>query len=143
MMFERMLGVGKEVGIDFKFGGKTGNSRDSHRLIQLGRTKGTEVQKKVIEELYRSYFEKEEDITSHEVLRAVGVRASLDEDEVRDWLESEKGGKEVDLEVKEAQSKGVTGVPNFTIQDKFEIGGAQNPEAFVRIFEKIKEIERS
>ena len=31
--------AGREVGIEFAFGGNTGNSRDSHRLVQLGKTK--------------------------------------------------------------------------------------------------------
>lgn len=31
MIFQRMAAMGKEEGINFKFGGRTGNTRDSHR----------------------------------------------------------------------------------------------------------------
>ncbi|KAI4122730.1 MAG: hypothetical protein LQ338_005644 [Usnochroma carphineum] len=141
MIFDRLTSVGKPVGIDFKFGGKTGNTRDSHRLIQLAKTKGPEMQTKVVEELFRSYFEEEGDITSHDVLAAAAVRAGLDESEVKDWLGSDKGGKEVDKEVMEAQMKAISGVPHVTIQGKYDIGGAQDPEAFVQIFERIKAME--
>ncbi|KAL8804547.1 MAG: hypothetical protein Q9223_003101 [Gallowayella weberi] len=138
MIFDRLVSAGKPVGIDFKFGGKTGNTRDSHRLVQLAKTKGPEMQTRVVEELFKSYFEQEEDITSHTVLKAAAEKAGLEEGEIKDWLESDKGGKEVDREVVEAQLKAVSGVPHFMIQDKFEIGGAQEPQAFVQIFERIK-----
>lgn len=143
MMFERMSSIGKGVGINFKFGGKTGNTRDSHRLIQLGKKKGPEVQTKLVEELFESYFEKEQDITSHQVLENAAVRAGLEREEVKAWLQSDNGGKEVDREVRDAQTKNISGVPNFTLQGMYEIGGAQDPENFVRIFEKIKAIEKS
>ncbi|KAL8959017.1 MAG: hypothetical protein Q9183_005717 [Haloplaca sp. 2 TL-2023] len=141
LMFDRLAQVGKDVGIDFKFGGKTGNTRDSHRVIQLAKTKGEGMQTKVVEELFRAYFEEEKDITSHEVLQAAAVKAGLPETETKEWLGSDKGGKEVDKEVKEAQMMAVSGVPHFTLQGKYEIGGAQDPEAFVQIFEKIKAME--
>jgi predicted DsbA family dithiol-disulfide isomerase len=141
MIFERLNAAGKDVGIVFKFGGKTGNTRDSHRLIQLGKTKSPHVQTRVVEELFKAYFENEQDITSHDVLREAGAKAGLGESEVREWLNSDKGGKEVDEEVMHAQMANISGVPNFTIQGKYEVGGAQDPAAFVQLFERLKAIE--
>jgi predicted DsbA family dithiol-disulfide isomerase len=141
MIFDHLTAVGKDVGINFSFGGKTGSTRDAHRLAQLGKAKGLDVQTRLVEELFAAYFEHEKDITSHEVLREAGVKAGLPEEEVQEWLKSDKGGPEVDREVIEAQMRGVSGVPNFVLQDKYEIGGAQDAEAFVSCFEKLKEIE--
>jgi predicted DsbA family dithiol-disulfide isomerase len=138
MIFERLAQTGKEAGIKFKFGGKTGNTRDSHRLIQLGKSKSPAMQTRVVEELFSAYFENEGDITSHETLKNAGVKAGLDEKEVADWLASDKGGKAVDEEVEQAQLNQISGVPNFTIQGKYEVGGAQDPGVFLRLFEKIK-----
>ena len=143
MITERLTAVGKDAGIDFSFGGKTGNTRDSHRLVELGETKGADVQTRVVEELFKSYFEEEGDITSSEVLRQAGVRAGLEELEVKNWLESDRGGDEVDKKVTKAQIRGVSGVPNFVFQGKYEISGAQDAEAFVKVFEKVKEMEGS
>lgn len=131
--------LGKQVGIDFAFGGKTGNTRDSHRLIQLGKTKGEEVQTKVVESLFNAYFEENEDITSREVLIARGVKAGLDEQETRDWMESGKGGDEVDKEVAKAQMQFISGVPSFTINGQYEIQGAEEPAAFLQVFGEIKD----
>ena len=143
MIFDRLTAVGREVGINFSFGGKTGATRDSHRLIQLGKSKSADVQTKVVEELFVAYFENEKDITSHDVLQEAGVKAGLDEGEIKAWLNSDKGGPEVDKEVMEAQMRGVSGVPNFVLQNKYEIGGAQDAEAFLNVFEMVKEMEGS
>ncbi|KAF2495589.1 thioredoxin-like protein [Lophium mytilinum] len=137
-MFQRLAQLGQSDGIAFKFGGKTGNTRDSHRLVQLGKTKSPAVQTRVIEELFAAYFENEKDITSRETLLDAGTKAGLDAAEVKTWLDSGKGGPEVDREVQDAYEQSISGVPNFTIQDRFEIGGAQEPSAFVQLFERIK-----
>jgi predicted DsbA family dithiol-disulfide isomerase len=136
MMFQRLAEVGRQEGINFKFGGKTGNTRDSHRLIQLAKLKGPETQDRVVDRLFKAYFEEEQDITSHDVLVKAGVEAGLDENTVRDWMKSDKGGPEVDREVLQAQSKFISGVPHFTIRGKYHLEGAQDPEAFLEIFNK-------
>ena len=139
MMQGHLSKLGKQVGIDFAFGGNTGNTRDSHRLVQLGKTKGDAVQTKVIEQLFNAYFEANEDITQQEVLIARGVKGGLPEAEVREWMESGKGGKEVDREVQQAQERFISGVPNFTINGKYEVQGAEEPAAFLQIFSEVKD----
>lgn len=141
VMQAHLARLGKDIGIDFKFGGRVGNTRDSHRLIQLGRTKGEAQQTRVVEELFAAYFENEEDITDRETLVSRGVRAGLEEKEVREWMESGAGGDEVDREVMEAKKKFVTGVPNFTINDRFEVQGAEEPAAFLQVFSEVKDTE--
>lgn len=138
---QRLAQVGDSVGIEFKFGGKTGNTRDSHRLIQLGKTKGPDTQTKVVEALFTAYFENEQDITSKDVLLNAAQKAGLDDTEAKKWLDSDDGGKQVDEEVQEAQEKFISGVPHFTLNDRFQIEGAQDSLAFVRLFERLKKIE--
>jgi predicted DsbA family dithiol-disulfide isomerase len=141
MIFQRVGQAGADVGINFKFGGRTGNTRNSHRLIQLAKTKSPEMQTKVVDQLFEAYFEKEGDITSMDVLKNAGVKAGLEEKEVMEWLNSDKGGKEVDEEVMEARMQRITGVPNFTINERYEVGGAQESQVFLSLFEKIKAME--
>lgn len=139
MMQKHLAAIGKSVGIDFKFGGKTGNTRDSHRLIQLGKLKGgEEMQTAVVDSLFNGYFESEEDITSRDVLVERGVKAGLDEGDVRRWLESDQGGEHVDKEVQQAKQRYISGVPNFRINGLAEIEGAEEPATFLRVFKEIK-----
>ncbi len=141
MIINRLKETGAAVGIKFSFRGKTGNTRNSHRLIQLGKSKSPEVQTRIVEELFEAYFEKEQDITSLEVLKSAGVNAGINETEVMDWLNSDKGGKQVDEEVMEARMERISGVPNYTVNGRYEVGGAQDPEVFLSLFEKIKTLE--
>lgn len=99
----------------------------------MAREKG--LQTRAVEELFAAYFENEKDITSHEVLLEAAKKAGLDETEVKGWLGSDAGGDVVDKEVRVAQLHGITGVPNFTINGKYEIGGAQDSKEFIKIFQ--------
>jgi predicted DsbA family dithiol-disulfide isomerase len=141
-MSDRLRTIGAQEGIHFSFAGKLGNTRDSHRLIQLGKLKGNEVENRIVMELFRSYFEGTADITSHETLIEAGAKAGIDREEVKEWLETGKGGEEVDAEVREAKRNGISGVPHYVIQGKWEIGGAQDPETIVEVFAKVKEDEK-
>jgi len=122
---QRMLSsIGKENGINFKYGGRTGNTRDSHRLVQLAKSKSPQIQTAVMEQLFRAYFEEEKDITSDQVLLEAGTQAGLDEAEVKKLLGSNQMGEIVDEEVLAAQMGRISGVPHFVIQKRYEIGGA-------------------
>lgn len=139
MMHGRLKQVGDAVGIDFKFGGKTGNTRDSHRLVRLSKKYGNEAEGKALDGLFATYFEKEGDITDYATLKNVAVEAGIPEaDFQKAIVESDEGGPEVDKAAGEARRNGVTGVPHFVIQDRYEVSGANDPESFVRIFERVK-----
>ncbi|EOD46754.1 putative dsba oxidoreductase protein [Neofusicoccum parvum UCRNP2] len=142
LMQQRLAQIGAAEGIYFKFGGRTGNTRDSHRLVQLGKTKSPAIQTRVVEELFAAYFENEKDITDRAVLKEAGVAAGLEGREVEEWLKGGKGGKEVDEEVEGARRKFISGVPNFTVNGKYEVGGAEDPAAFLEVFEEVKRAER-
>ena len=107
--------------------------------MQLGRVRGgDEGQGRVVSALFRMYFEQEGDITSREALVGAAEAAGLDGAEARAWLESDGGGKEVDAEVERAYADGIHGVPNFTINGKYQVDGAQDPQVFLAHFAKIK-----
>jgi predicted DsbA family dithiol-disulfide isomerase len=138
---QRLTQFGMSDGIHFTFGGKIGNTRDSHRLILLAKTKGLETQNRVVEELFQSYFEQNGDITDRKMLQKAGVDAELDEVEVKEWLESDKGGEQVDQEVKLTKKSIESGVPRFVIQGDHVVDGAEDPSAFLEVFGQIKSAE--
>lgn len=139
VMQQRLHAAGRRDGINFSTGSRVGNTRDSHRLVELARAKGAAAENRVVAELFRSYFEQDGDITSHDMLVAAAARAGLDEAEARAWLAGDHGGAEVDAQVARANARNVHGVPQFTIQDQVVVDGAQDPEAFIRAFVAVKE----
>ncbi|CAK7269494.1 hypothetical protein SEPCBS119000_003597 [Sporothrix epigloea] len=140
-MNARMRALGQAEGIQFTQEGKTGNTRDAHRLIQLAKTQGDEREDAVVSSLFASYFEEGGDITSHDDLVKAAERGGIDAATARTWLDSssDNGGAEVDAEVGEAYQRGVHGVPHFIINDKIEVGGAQDVQAFVGEFVRARQ----
>lgn len=96
------------------------------------------LQTRVAERLFRAYFEDEQNITDPAVLRQAAVAAGLDEAEVDRVLKSEEGGEEVDGEAEKARRQLVTGVPYFMIQGQYAVEGADEPETFLEIFQRLK-----
>ncbi|QKX64295.1 uncharacterized protein TRUGW13939_11469 [Talaromyces rugulosus] len=144
-MFSRLSAVGAAEGINFAYGGNTGKTKDSHRLVYLtGKNYGVEKQGKVVEALFKAYFEEEKNITDKAVLlqAATESAAQLPKDVVQGWLDSDEAGKEVDREANEAKAKFVTGVPNFTIQGKYVVEGAEDPSQFLEVFDQVKRDEK-
>ncbi|KAK2753698.1 hypothetical protein FQN55_000061 [Onygenales sp. PD_40] len=139
MIQSRLAAAGAAEGISFKFGGKTGYTRDSHRVIQLGKERGGgRLQTRVVEELFKAYFENERDISDRGVLVEAAVGAGLEEGDVRGWLEGEGGGETVDREVRESVRRGISGVPYFMVQGGHRVEGAEGPEAFLEVFERVR-----
>lgn len=141
MMHARAIPIGEKLGIHFKEGGKTGNTRDAHRLINFAGTKGSAIQSKVLENLYSDFHENERDITDLTVLEDAGVRAGLSAEEAKAVLESNDRDAEVEKELQAARQQGITGVPNYVVQDAYELQGAQDADSFRHIFERIKSAE--
>lgn len=138
MMLNRLRMLGEVEGINFTFTGRYGNTRDSHRLIQLGKKKGNEILNRVVAELFKSYFEGDGDITSHATLIAAAEKAGMETGEVKDWLETGDGGAEADKEVQEALANDIPGCPHYTFQDTKTLYDPQKAEKFVAMFAEIK-----
>jgi len=68
-LYERIRNTGAMVGIDFRFGGRAGSSRDAHCLVDLaGRKAGPGVQWRVVDRLFQAYHEEERDVSDGAVL---------------------------------------------------------------------------
>ena len=141
-MHNRLKQLGAREGINFSIQGKIGNTRDGHRLVQLAKTKSNEVENATVTELFKSYFERDGDVTSREDIIDAGLRAGLgDKAEIEKWLDEGAGGEEVDREVQDAYRRGIHGVPNFLINGKYQIDGAQEAETFLQSLLRIKKAE--
>jgi len=141
-MVPQMKEVGKSVDIKFSYGGSIGNTLDSHRLIWKAREEGgSELQDKMVESLFRAYFEEEQSLGEKDVLKNCANRAGMPMDVTEALLnDSSVGEEEVKFEETKYRSKWkCQGVPLFVIDNKYTLNGAQPPEEFLAAFEGIDE----
>ncbi|SPO40911.1 uncharacterized protein PSFLO_06393 [Pseudozyma flocculosa] len=140
-MVEMMKGRGLECGIHFSYGGPIRSTLLSHRLLSKSYLEGgSKLQLALIEKLFHSYFEQEGDPGDIDTLASLSGPPPS-------FLESKELLPEVEKKFHEARLKGISGVPHFEIEAgqpegkrvRAEVGGAQDSEAFVEIFGKIKE----
>ena len=136
-MVPQMRAVGETEGIRFSYGGVTGPTYLSHRLIDYVQKNETpDIVDKVIEALFHKYFEAEGSIfTTADLLSTVKDTGITDLDKAKAYVEAADGRKEVDAEVVHAQEQGINGVPDFTI-GRYNINGAQSPETLLAYVER-------
>ncbi|KID99656.1 DSBA oxidoreductase, partial [Metarhizium majus ARSEF 297] len=90
---ERMSQLGAQEGFTFTFTGRIGNTRDSHRVIQLGRTKGAEVEDRAAMAAMEMFFTEGGDFTSWDDLAGGAETAGIEAAETKAWLEGGGGGE--------------------------------------------------
>jgi len=131
------VGVGENIFFAFDRIERTPNTMQAHRLIRHAGAKG--VQDAVVEGLFAAYFLEGVDVGQTDALVAVADAAGMDGNETRQWLESGAEADQVAQEIGAAQQMGVGGVPCFIFERKYALTGAQAPEAFFQVFDKLAE----
>ena len=140
----RLSRVGRANGIDFNFEGKTGNTRLSHQLIySAGLERGFEVQKALLEAVYRMHFEQGGDITSINDLTQTAKAVGIDAADVRRWLDHEDSGSIVDeMAAKARRDDSISAVPTIVINGR-RLEGAEDVGTFYEAFVVAKEVEHN
>ncbi|PYH95720.1 hypothetical protein BO71DRAFT_418424 [Aspergillus ellipticus CBS 707.79] len=109
--------LGLQDGIQFRLGGRIGNTLRAHQLIAFcekeDEEKGSGVTNAVVEGMFRAHFEEERDIADVDTLVAIAGEAvpGLDLARVRDWLETGQGVQEIERLAAQAREEGLRGVP--------------------------------
>ncbi|MBO39772.1 MAG: hypothetical protein CMM75_11450 [Rhodospirillaceae bacterium] len=136
----RLRKVGKEVGINFQFDeiSVTPNTVNSHRLIQFAKTNNAK-EIDVVEELFKAYFQKSENIGDTTVLSDIAVRAGLDAQKFKNYLLSDTDRAYILEQDAEMRRGGITSAPCFIIEGKYVVSGAQAPEIFHQIFDLVNQ----
>jgi predicted DsbA family dithiol-disulfide isomerase len=138
-MIPRMKATASEHGIEMSYGGTVGNTFDSHRLIWLAReVGGSEMQDKVVERLFKAYFEENKSIETKEILQDCADEAGLGE-KCKQLLDNDHMGREeVEREKQEyGRTFQCTGVPMFIIDGQYVLNGAQEDSTFLRVFSRL------
>jgi predicted DsbA family dithiol-disulfide isomerase len=121
---------------DFQLQQVSPNTRNAHRLIQLAREDGKQLE--LVEALFKAYFSDGADLSKPENLTAIAVSVGMDKTKIAEFLLSDTGTVEVEMAEHELRELGITGVPFYVINNKYGVSGAQLPESFIKIFEEIR-----
>lgn len=142
-IIDKVTGVAADVGIGFRMDrALRANTRDAHRLLGWAFEEyGSEVQSTLKENLLIAYFIDGRHVADVDTLVAIAAESGLDEAEARELLESDDGIAELNQELAEAASHGITAVPTFVFDEKWSIPGAQEPAMFLRAFRRMREME--
>lgn len=135
---EQISSLGRELGIDFRYANtQYSNTRDAHRLMKLAETDyDRETVEKLNKALFNAYFVENLVLADHEVLMGKALQVGMDENKVREVLESDKYDDEVRFDEREAAMRGVRGVPYIVFDGEFAVPGAMTVDGFKSALER-------
>lgn len=134
-MHQNVVQMATNAGLNYNFDkAVVANSFDAHRLIQFAKTKG--LGDEAEERLFKAYFIEGKDMSDANTLITLGKEIGLNEEEVKQIVNSTAYTQEVKNDIEEAYQIGVQGVPFFVFDRKYAVSGAQPTEAFIQTLEK-------
>ncbi|EJL75888.1 DsbA family oxidoreductase [Chryseobacterium populi] len=128
-MISQVKQMGKGAGIDFNF--ETAlitNTFPAHKLLHLSKkyNKSSEME----EALFEAHFVEGKNVGDIETLTALAGKLGIDNAEARLVLMSDEFDQDVNHDISEAKSNGISGVPFFVLNGKYAVSGAQPVEVF-------------
>jgi predicted DsbA family dithiol-disulfide isomerase len=138
MYTQLMTSYGAEAGINFSFRGTISNTLEAHGVIQqVQEEKGPETAGRLVDALYRAYFEEERHPASLETLVAACVEAGIEKGEAERLVSEgrEDGLRETKRMVLEQKMEGVDSVPTIRIEGKrrdITLVGAKSVDEYVK-----------
>ena len=109
----------------------------AHELLHFAKANGRQLEME--ERLMKAYFEEGRHVGRDGDLADLAAEVGLDRDEVLRSLESGEFLEAVGADPAQAVEFGIRGVPFFVIEGKYGISGAQAPETFTGVFDRIVE----
>jgi predicted DsbA family dithiol-disulfide isomerase len=141
-LIDRVTTTAAEVGLDFHLErAQRANTLLAHELLALAAARGGAVQEATKERLLRAYFTEGRNVGDPDVLAELAAEVGLDHDEVLAALADGTWGDEVASEIEQAQELGISAVPTYVFDGRWSVPGAQDPDTFVRVLERVAEME--
>lgn len=135
-----MSGIAREVGLAYDFDKAIiTNTLAAHRLLHYAKEKGLQSETK--EALFAAYYTEGKDIGDVDTLVQLAESIGLPGEATRAVLVSDAYTTEVRQDQERAAQIGVQGVPFFVFNNKYAVSGAQPPEVFAEVLEKVWEEE--
>jgi predicted DsbA family dithiol-disulfide isomerase len=138
-MAAHVIGIARGEGLEMDYDrGLSVNTLNAHRLLLLAdREQGPPMQRALMRRLFDAHFAEGKDVGDPRVLAALAGEVGLDPDPVRNYLETDEGADEVQVEIAAAQRLGVSAVPAYMFDDEYVVQGAQPTELFLQVLKTI------
>lgn len=134
-MNHRVVQMGAAEGIDFVFDKVVvANTERAHRLLQLAQSLGKGVAAQ--ERVFRAYFSEGRNVDDIDMLIALASELGISAEDARTALTSDTIAYDVQRDIAEARSLGITGVPFFVIDRAYGVSGAQEVAVFEQALNK-------
>lgn len=136
----QMTELGNSLGFKFDYfeGMRIYNTFQAHQLLHWAVQLGLQTELKLA--LFEAYFSRGQNVSDPKLLVAVAARVGLDSEQARQVLESARYAQLVRNEQARWLDKEVHAVPAFFFNEGFPVSGAQEPETFVRVLNRLKEM---
>jgi predicted DsbA family dithiol-disulfide isomerase len=134
--YENLRAQGKAVGVVFGNLKVLSNSKLALMASEYARDLGR--YDSFHENIFHAYFTEGQDIGRLDVITDVAGKSGLDEKETLSAVRNGRYASRLNETRKEGQLIGLTGIPLFVIENKYQITGAQPIETFRSYLDKIK-----
>jgi predicted DsbA family dithiol-disulfide isomerase len=144
-IIEHLTATAAADGLEFHLDqAQRANTRDAHRLLWYAAGHGPRgTQDALKERLLSAYFTRGLNIGDTDVLTAEAEAAGLDGDAVQHLLDSDEGRVEVERDLAFAEEAGISAVPTYVIDRRWSIPGAQDPDVFVQVLQRLAATQRA
>ncbi len=134
---DKLTDVGKSEGINFNFDkiSRIPSTLNAHRVMKLADAEHVDTSD-LAEEFLKGFFEAGLDIGDRDVLSELAMRHGLEFKDVNRTLDNDLSRKAALSQEARVRQGGVTGVPNFLVNRRLFVVGAQSTEVLVNTFDR-------
>ena len=138
-MIDQMDNMAKQVGLDYNFKDMIEtNTMKAHRLAIYAREFG--LMGEMNERLLKAHFIDGINIGDIESLGNLAEEVGLNKEDTISILKTDKFIEQVEMDRYEAQQLEINSVPFFIFDNKYAVQGAQPPQGFLEVLEKLQQI---
>ena len=134
---DQLKNSGKAAGIDFRFDRITNvpNTLNAHRLMNLAEAQSADTSS-LAESILHGFFTSGLDVSNPDILADLGMQVGLGLNEILSTLEDDRSKQIVLSQEGQVRQSGVTSIPDFLINKRLFVVGAQQTESLVNIFDR-------
>ena len=133
-----LTAAGEAEGVKFRFDkmSQVPNTLNAHRVMKLAEEERIDTSE-LAENILQGFFEKGLNIADRDVLIEIGAASGLTASAINGTLEDDVSSRIVASQEAQVRQSGVTGVPDFLVNKRLFVVGAQSTENLVTVFDRV------